>query len=133
MAEIKPFRGILYDMSRVDANKVLAPPYDVIDDGGREKLESLDPHNSVRLILPQGEGDSKYGRAAETMAAWIKDGILGRDAPRNIGQSALETSVWPRPRAIRLVAKTARMRVMRDEDTVLADVPSAGREGLSRN
>jgi uncharacterized protein (DUF1015 family) len=35
VADIAPFRGIRYDTSRVDASRVLAPPYDVIDEAQR--------------------------------------------------------------------------------------------------
>ena len=80
MAEIAPFRGILYDPSRVDASRVLAPPYDVIDAEERGQLMALDPHNAVRLILPDGEGDAKYPEAARVLDAWLADGSLQRDA-----------------------------------------------------
>jgi uncharacterized protein (DUF1015 family) len=80
MAEIAPFRGILYDTNKAGpAAKLLAPPYDVISPEEREKLAALDPHNCVRLILPDGEGDLKYARAAETLKAWLGEGILRRD------------------------------------------------------
>ena len=79
MAEIVPFRGILYDTTRVDASRVLAPPYDVIDAAGRAELAAADPHNCVRLILPEGDGDERYTAARDTLAAWLKDGVLGRD------------------------------------------------------
>lgn len=79
MPEIEPFRGLLYDTSKVDPNKVLAPPYDVIDDAERKSLEKRDPHNCVRLILPAGKGDSKYGKARELMDSWSADGTLIRD------------------------------------------------------
>ncbi|HTE56581.1 MAG TPA: DUF1015 domain-containing protein [Kofleriaceae bacterium] len=79
MAEIAPFRGILYDTSRVDTSRVLAPPYDVIDDPERRELMALDPHNAVRLILPEGEGDAKYQEAARVLDAWLGEGALRRD------------------------------------------------------
>jgi uncharacterized protein (DUF1015 family) len=81
MAEIAAFRGILYDVSRgAVAERLLAPPYDVISPDERDKLAGLDPHNCVRLILPDGDGDAKYARAAETLRAWIAEGVLARDA-----------------------------------------------------
>jgi uncharacterized protein (DUF1015 family) len=79
MAEIAPFRGILYDTSVVEASRVLAPPYDVIDDDDRRELYELDPHNSVRLILPEGEGDEKYANAARVLDGWMADKVLRRD------------------------------------------------------
>lgn len=79
MAEIAPFRGVLYDTARVDASRVLAPPYDVIDDADRARLAELDPHNCVRLILPDGEGDAKYPVAAAALEAWMGEGVLAQD------------------------------------------------------
>jgi uncharacterized protein (DUF1015 family) len=84
MAEIAAFRGILYDTTKVEASRVLAPPYDVLSDADRDKLAALDPHNCVRLILPRdergGDGEGKYAEAARTLAAWLADGTLRRDA-----------------------------------------------------
>jgi uncharacterized protein (DUF1015 family) len=81
MAEIAAFKGILYDLATAGpADKLLAPPYDVISPAEREKLAALDPHNCVRLILPEGEGDAKYARAAAELKAWIDGGVMRRDA-----------------------------------------------------
>lgn len=80
MAEIAGFRGLVYDAGTVDASRVLAPPYDVIDEAGRAALAARDPHNCVRLILPEGEGMTKYDEAAKTLAAWLRSGVLRRDA-----------------------------------------------------
>ena len=79
MAEIAPIRGVLYDPSRVDASRVLAPPYDVISEADRAKLEAQDPHNCVRLVLPRGEGDTKYSNAAKILQSWRDEGTLVRD------------------------------------------------------
>ena len=70
MAEIQAFRGIVYNTGKVPSlDDVVAPPYDVINDEGREKLYARDPHNIVRLILGKDfAGDdgknNKYTRAA---------------------------------------------------------------------
>jgi uncharacterized protein (DUF1015 family) len=80
MAEIAPIRGILYDPSKVELSKVIAPPYDVISEDDRTQLEALDPHNAVRLILPRGDGDARYQAAAGLLSAWRETGILTRDA-----------------------------------------------------
>jgi uncharacterized protein (DUF1015 family) len=74
MAEIAPFKGILYDPRKVDVSKVIAPPYDVISDDDKKALEALDPHNVVRLILPGGD----YDGAAKTFQAWQGEGVLAR-------------------------------------------------------
>ena len=59
MAEIVPVRAVLYDPARVEPSRVIAPPYDVISEEDRARLEARDPHNCVRLILPRGEGEQK--------------------------------------------------------------------------
>jgi uncharacterized protein (DUF1015 family) len=79
MAEIAPIRAVLFDPARVAVSSVIAPPYDVIGEEERARLEALDPHNSVRLILPRGDGDAKYATAASTWQAWRAEGILRRD------------------------------------------------------
>jgi uncharacterized protein (DUF1015 family) len=79
MAEIAPFRGILYTHKAGAPDKLLAPPYDVISSADREKLAALDPHNCVQLILPSGNGDEKYAHAAQLLREWIDAGILARD------------------------------------------------------
>jgi len=86
VADIAPFRGILYDTQRVDASKVLAPPYDVIDPEQRAALAAADPHNVVRLILPEADspdGD-RYQAAARTLDEWLGDGTLVRDGSRAV-------------------------------------------------
>jgi uncharacterized protein (DUF1015 family) len=79
MAEIAAFRGILYSPEAGPAGKLLAPPYDVISPSERAQLAALDPHNCVRLILPEGEGDEKYAHAAADLRAWLASGTLVRD------------------------------------------------------
>ena len=79
MADIRPLTPLRYDLTRVDLAKVVAPPYDVISPEQRAELATRDPHNVVKLILPEGEGDTKYAHAAEIYAAWRKEGILVRD------------------------------------------------------
>ncbi|HEX8794647.1 MAG TPA: DUF1015 domain-containing protein [Polyangiaceae bacterium] len=81
MAEIAPLTPLRYDLSRVPGGlgTVIAPPYDVISPEERAALAARDPHNVVHLILPEGEGDSKYARAGELFARWQAERILVRD------------------------------------------------------
>ena len=59
-----------------------APPYDVIDEEGRERLEAAHPHNAVRLILPRDvDSGDRYRRAGEAFEQWRADGVLAADAP----------------------------------------------------
>jgi uncharacterized protein (DUF1015 family) len=83
--EIRPFRALRFDQStNPDLSRVVAPPYDVIDESHRQALLNRHPANVVRLDLPgaeQGdeEADDRYRRAARTLAAWRSDGTLHKD------------------------------------------------------
>ncbi|GGZ06308.1 DUF1015 family protein [Streptomyces poonensis] len=81
--ELVPFRGLRYDPDRVGSlAAVTSPPYDVVvRPDGLLHLESADPHNIVRLILPQAttpEGRNK--QAAATLHRWLDEGVLVADA-----------------------------------------------------
>jgi uncharacterized protein (DUF1015 family) len=81
MAEIAPLTPLRYDLARLPHGlaSVVAPPYDVISPEQRKELAARDPHNVVRLILPEGEGDAKYDGAAKLLAEWRQSGALVRD------------------------------------------------------
>jgi uncharacterized protein (DUF1015 family) len=77
---LAPFRALRYDPSRVPLERVLAPPYDVIDESERKELEARDPHNVVRLTLPRdSDAGSGYDAAARTLAQWRAAGVLAPD------------------------------------------------------
>lgn len=82
MADIAPLVPLRYDASRIPGGlaNVVAPPYDVISPEDRAVLAARDPHNVVRLILPEGDGDAKYGHAGQLFSEWQRDGILARDS-----------------------------------------------------
>ena len=80
MAEIQPFRGILYRSKQTDLGRVLAPPYDVISPSYREELYERDPHNVVRVVLNRTPGEAGYAEAGETFRRWLQDGTLEQDA-----------------------------------------------------
>jgi uncharacterized protein (DUF1015 family) len=81
MAHIAPLTPLRYDVARLPGGlaPVVAPPYDVISAAEREALAARDPHNVVRLILPEGEGDAKYAHAAALLGRWRDEGVLVRD------------------------------------------------------
>ncbi|MFE5245214.1 MULTISPECIES: DUF1015 family protein [unclassified Streptomyces] len=77
-----PFRGLRYVPERVGSlAAVTSPPYDVVvRPDGLHHLESSDPHNIVRLILPQaGTAAERNRRAADTLKHWLAEGILAPD------------------------------------------------------
>ena len=86
MAEIKPFKGILYNTTKIeDYSTVVAPPYDVISESMREQLYNKNTHNIIRLILGKSletddEHSNKYVRAKNFIDEWQQEGILTREA-----------------------------------------------------
>ncbi|MFI1291138.1 DUF1015 domain-containing protein [Streptomyces sp. NPDC020792] len=80
--ELTPFRGLRYDPDRVGSlAAVTSPPYDVVvRPDGLHHLQSADPYNIVRLILPQAETPSARNKqAAETLRRWLSEGVLAAD------------------------------------------------------
>ncbi|MER5752119.1 DUF1015 domain-containing protein [Streptomyces sp. NPDC002088] len=80
--ELTPFRGLRYDPERVGSlAAVTSPPYDVVvRPDGVHHLQSADPHNIVRLILPQdGTPSARNERAADTLRRWLDEGVLTAD------------------------------------------------------
>jgi len=81
MAEIIPFKGILYNVSKVSGEDVVAPPYDIITPEYKDALYNKSPYNIVRIDFgKEQEGDNKienkYKRASEFFNSWLKNGVL---------------------------------------------------------
>lgn len=80
MPRFEPFTAIRYADDLVDIEQVVAPPYDVISPDGRVRLVASDPHNVVRIDLPdEADGPSRYDEAAAMFAAWRAEGVLRQD------------------------------------------------------
>ena len=85
MADIQPFRGVLYNTQRVKPNEVLTQPYDKITPAMQERYQKLSPYNLVQIELgKETSGDSelnnKYTRARDLYQAWLREGALRRAA-----------------------------------------------------
>src|SRR6266545_4769899 len=84
MAEILPFRGVLYDPAKVgDVTAVVAPPYDVIGPAEQAALYERHPCNIVRLELGlehpgDGPQDNRYTRAKRFLEEWLRGRVLRR-------------------------------------------------------
>ncbi|MER0246413.1 DUF1015 domain-containing protein [Streptomyces sp. HSW2009] len=80
--QLAPFRGLRYASERVSSlAAVTSPPYDVVvrPDGLRH-LETADPYNIVRLILPQtASPTARHQQAAQTLRRWQAEGVLAPD------------------------------------------------------
>ncbi len=86
MAEIKPFKGVLYNSAKMggDYPSVCAPPYDVISPAMRDKLYDKNGYNIVRLILGRSypsdnAGENRYIRAGRLLNEWMRQGVLIKD------------------------------------------------------
>ncbi|MBM4123901.1 MAG: DUF1015 domain-containing protein [Nitrospira sp.] len=85
MANLIPFKGVLYDPAAVGKiADVVAPPYDVIDGDFQRALHARHPNNVIRLELGQdeptdGPSRNRYTRAAAYLQDWLKQGALRRD------------------------------------------------------
>ncbi|MDO8547743.1 MAG: DUF1015 domain-containing protein [Nitrospirales bacterium] len=96
MAEILPFRGVLYDPAKAgDITSVVAPPYDVIGPAEQAAFYARHPGNIIRLELGQEQpGDSpqesRYTRARHFLQEWLRNGLLQRDATPAIYLYAVE-------------------------------------------
>jgi uncharacterized protein (DUF1015 family) len=96
VARFQPFPGIRYDVERSSLDRVISPPYDVIDAAQRAELAARDPHNAVHIDLPvadsgagsaagnaggtghAGAGDP-YEAAGALLRQWRDEGVLITD------------------------------------------------------
>src|SRR2546428_14096326 len=96
MAEILPFRGVLYDPAKVgDVTAVVAPPYGVTAPAEQTALYERHPCNVIRLELGRehpddGPQDNRYTRAKRFLEEWLRDGVLRRDGRPAIYLYAVE-------------------------------------------
>ncbi len=81
MADVQPLRALHYDLAAAGGlDRVISPPYDVIDPAQREELAARSPFNVVHLDLPQDPaGGDPYEHAAQLLQAWTAKGALIRD------------------------------------------------------
>ncbi|HEV7627199.1 MAG TPA: DUF1015 domain-containing protein [Streptomyces sp.] len=80
--QLSPFRGLRYASERVGSlAAVTSPPYDVVVRPDElHHLETADPYNIVRLILPQADDQAaRQGKATATLHRWRADGVLALD------------------------------------------------------
>ena len=109
MADVEPLRALHYDLEgRAASQDVVAPPYDVIDDGQRAALDARSPYNVVGSTCPEAASD-RYARAAALLARWRAEGVIVRDEEPALW--ALEqryTGRTARPHAARVPRARAR-------------------------
>jgi uncharacterized protein (DUF1015 family) len=119
MAEVKPFKGLLYNPDLVgDVSSVMAPPYDVISPEMRENLYGKSEFNIVKLILGKefpedNEKDNKYSRSKRLMDDWIEKKALSTDSEDALYVYLQEYKV--RGVALRRIGFLALMKVEGDD------------------
>ena len=85
MAHIHAFAGIRYAHSLAgDFSKLIAPPYDILDEQSKQKLQDKHPNNIVHVDLPHMPPktpgpDSAYAASALTLETWLASGALAQD------------------------------------------------------
>jgi uncharacterized protein (DUF1015 family) len=85
MAEVIPFKGVLYNPSKVEASSVVAPPYDIVTPEYKDVLYNKSPYNIIRIDFGKDnngddEKENRYTRAAKSLNEWLSQGILSRDS-----------------------------------------------------
>ncbi|MFC1489528.1 DUF1015 family protein, partial [Thermodesulfobacteriota bacterium] len=85
MAEITPFKGILYNPSKItNLANVVAPPFDIISKQEQHRFHETHPQNIIRLTLGREtendtEKNNRYTRAANCFNQWLSEGVLLQD------------------------------------------------------
>ena len=82
MAEVIPFKGILYNTRKIrNLADVTAPPFDVISEQEQIRFHERHPQNIIRLTLGKitendTPTDNRYTRAADCLNRWFSDDIM---------------------------------------------------------
>ena len=85
MAEVIPFKGILYNTHKIqNLADVVAPPFDVISKQEQIQFHERHPQNIIRLTLGKitendTPSDNRYTRSAECLKRWFSDGVIMLD------------------------------------------------------
>ncbi|MGI8921613.1 MAG: DUF1015 domain-containing protein [Solirubrobacteraceae bacterium] len=80
MAEVRPLRALRYEPAVCGPlERLVSPPYDVIDFAQRAALAAGAEHNVVHIDLPEDEGSADpYASAAELLRRWRAEGAVVR-------------------------------------------------------
>ncbi len=80
MTDVRPFAGLRFDPARVSLGAALCGPFDMIFPDDRRRLLDAGGPNAVRLEAPDPAAlPDPYTNAAETLDAWVADGVLRQD------------------------------------------------------
>lgn len=89
MAEIRPFAALHYNLATLgqDLSKVIAPPYDVLNEQQLGHFAAVSDHNIVHVDLPyfppgQAGPDAVYRAASRQLQGWVASRALVQDPDR---------------------------------------------------
>jgi len=111
---ILPFRGVLYNPSKVTGDDVVAPPYDIISPDLKDLLYQRSPFNIVRVDFGKdfpddSPGNDRYTRATVYLKEWLRDSVLiSDDRPCFYGYE-VDYRVHERPETLRGVVALVRV------------------------
>ncbi|MHA1685810.1 MAG: DUF1015 domain-containing protein [Candidatus Heimdallarchaeaceae archaeon] len=77
MVDVKPFRAIRYTSKAGDLSKLIAQPYDKINEEMQKKYYEQSEYNYCKLTLPIEE--NRYEIARKRLEEWINKAILEKD------------------------------------------------------
>jgi uncharacterized protein (DUF1015 family) len=99
MAEVLPFRGILYNTQKIrNLSDVVTPPYDVISKQEQHNFYDRHPQNIIRLILGKTtENDTVnnnyYTRASDFLKNWFSENMLEQDTKPSFYLTSIDFSI----------------------------------------
>lgn len=85
MAEIKPFKALIYNQKKIaDFSRVICPPYDIISKQTQKDFYNSSPYNIIRLLLNKDTkkdtpDNDRYSRPKKTLDDWQRRNILIHD------------------------------------------------------
>src|SRR5919197_1225264 len=78
MPDVQPLRALHYDVGKAGPlDRLISPPYDVIDAPKRADLIARSPYNAVAIDLPEGE--DRYATAARLLEEWRREAVVVHD------------------------------------------------------
>lgn len=84
MAEVVPFKGVLFNVPKVSkrsGEELLAPPYDIITPEHQQELNDKSPYNIVKIDFGKKNPDdnelkNRYTRAKALLDSWLREEAL---------------------------------------------------------
>ncbi len=90
MPEIRPFKGLRYDPTKVNGSEVIAPPYDIVSAEelnllqGLSQSEANDRRYNASLLENPKKTPAGYREVLKQIRAWTKAGILIKDRQSSV-------------------------------------------------